>query len=456
MHNISTDSLIVDRRIIEAKKLILSAVADQQKKLTGIRPPDPELKASYQEALKKFAKYRGTELWYPYIGSGIGKGAFVELLDGSVKYDFITGIGVHHFGHSHPELIAASVDGAISDLVMQGNLQQNSDSLELMEILLEESKLDHCFLTTSGTMANENGFKIAFQKNGAANRILAFEKCFAGRTLAMSQVTDKAAIREGLPVTFGVDYIPFFNLHEPEKSTKFAIETLKKYLCRYPKQYAAMIFEMVQGEGGFYPGNKDFFRKIMEILKDNSIAIIVDEVQTFGRTSKLFAFHHFELEDFVDIVTIGKLSHVCATLWKAAYNPRPGMLSQTFTSSSTAIRVAKKMIQLMIKEKFFGLDGKNMLVNQLFSQNLSEISKKYSHLIQGPYGLGAMIAFTPLKGEMKQVIQFGYNLFHAGVLSFIAGKDPTRIRLLVPVGVVTHEDINTVTKIIEETLMACI
>lgn len=446
-------ALKVDHRVVEAKRLILSAVADQQKNLTGIRPPDPDLKTSYQNALKTFAKCRGAELWYPYIGSGVGKGAFVELLDGSVKYDFITGIGVHHFGHSHPELIAASVDGALSDLVMQGNLQQNSDSLELMELLLEEAKLDHCFLTTSGTMANENGFKIAFQKNAPASRILAFEKCFAGRTLAMSQVTDKAAIREGLPITLGIDYIPFFNPQEPEKSTNQAVEALKKLLYRYPKQYAAMIFEMVQGEGGFYPGNKDFFRTLMKILKDNSIAIIVDEIQTFGRTSKLFAFHHFEVEDLVDIVTIGKLSHVCATLWKADYNPRPGMLSQTFTSSSTAIQVAKKMIQLMVKENFFGPEGKNMQVNQHFSQNLSEVSKNHPHLIRGPYGIGAMIAFTPLDGEMKRVIQFGYNLFHAGVLSFIAGKDPTRIRLLIPVGAVSQEDINIVSKIIEETLL---
>ena len=446
-------SLKTDPRVDEAKRLILSAVSDQQKNLTGIRPPNPEFNTYYQDALKKFAKCRGSELWYPYIGSGVGKGAFVELLDGSVKYDFITGIGVHHFGHSHPELIATAVDGALSDLVMQGNLQQNSDSLELMELLLEEAKLDHCFLTTSGTMANENGFKIAFQKNAPASRILAFEKCFAGRTLAMSQVSDKAAIREGLPLTFGIDYIPFFNPQEPEKSTKHAVEILKKYLYRYPKQYAAMIFEMVQGEGGFYPGSKDFFRTLMKVLKDNHIAIIVDEVQTFGRTSKLFAFHHFEVEDLVDIVTIGKLSQVCATLWKAEYNPRSGMLSQTFTSSSTAIQVAKKMIHLMIKEKFFGPEGKNMLINHHFSQNLSEISKKHPQLVRGPYGLGAMIAFTPLDGEMKRVIQFGYNLFHAGVLSFIAGKDPTRIRLLIPVGVVTPEDINTVTKIIEETLL---
>ena len=443
----------MDHRVAEAKRLLLSAVADQQKQLTVIRPPDPELKSLYDEALKAFATCRGSPLWYPYIGSGIGKGALVELMDGSVKYDFISGIGVHQFGHSHPEFISAAIDGALSDLVMQGNLQQNTEALELMELLLKESKLDHCFLTTSGSMANENGFKVAFQKNAPADRVLAFERGFAGRTLAMSQVTEKAAVREGLPINLSVDYVPFFNPHEPEKSTKQAIAQLNNYIHRYPKKYAVMIFEMVQGEGGFYPGNKEFFRSIMEILKSHHIAILVDEIQTFGRTSKLFAFQHFGIEDLVDIVTIGKLSHVCATLWKAEYNPRPGLLSQTFTGSSTAIQVAKKMIHLMQKEEFFGSHGKNMQVFHHFSQNLSNLSKKHPRLIQGPYGIGSMVAFTPLEGGLDQAIKFGQDLFHAGVLSFIAGKDPTRMRFLLPVGAVTPQDIDNVSKIIEETLL---
>ena len=79
--------------------------------------------------LQKFGDIRGGTLYFPYLGSGIGRGPLVELADGSVKYDMISGIGVHYLGHSHPALIAASIDAAIRDTIMQGNLQQNVESV---------------------------------------------------------------------------------------------------------------------------------------------------------------------------------------------------------------------------------------------------------------------------------------------------------------------------------------
>ena len=74
----------------------------------------------------------------------------VELADGSVKYDFISGIGVHHWGHSHPAMVEASLDAALRDTVMEGNLQQNVESVELVRSLLDAAnakgaKLKHCF-----------------------------------------------------------------------------------------------------------------------------------------------------------------------------------------------------------------------------------------------------------------------------------------------------------------------
>ncbi len=59
-------------------------------------------------------------------------GSFVELADGSVKLDFIVGIGVHGMGHSHPANVAATVDAAIEDTVMQGNLQQGLSTVTLI------------------------------------------------------------------------------------------------------------------------------------------------------------------------------------------------------------------------------------------------------------------------------------------------------------------------------------
>lgn len=441
-----------DPRVAEAKKLLFEALRDQQKSLTHVKPPNPELQGLYQEALETLGRQRGGKVWYPYIGSSIGKGPFVELMDGSVKYDFIDGIGVHHFGHSHPEIISACIDASLSDVVMQGHLQQNADQLELIDMLVKESKLDHCFLTTSGSMANENAMKIALQKNAPAKRVIAFERSFCGRTWVLSQITEKPTIREGLPTNIFVDYLPFFDEKAPQESTRRAVEVLKSYLWRHPKDYAFAIFEMIQGEGGYYPGNTEFFRALMTLLKEHHVAIIVDEIQTFGRTSKLFAFQHYNLQDLVDIVTIGKLAQVCATLFTDAITPRPGLLSQTFTSSTAAIHAAKTIIHLMIKEGFFGSNGKNMQVNRQFQRNFEAIRSRHPDKIAGPYGLGAMVAFTPFAGQAERTIKFGHELFREGVLSFVCGREPTRIRFLPPVGAIGPQDIDNVCEIVEKTL----
>lgn len=449
--------LACDHRIAEAKETILAAVAEYQRKITGIRPPQQELRKSYEAMLQEFGEIRGAPLFFPYLGSGIGNGPLVELADGSVKYDFISGIGVHHFGHSRPELIAAGIDAALSNTVMQGNLQQNPESLELSKALVDAANckgadLKHCFLSTSGAMANENALKLIFQKKQPANRLLAFEGCFTGRTLALSQITDKPAFREGLPSTLTVDYVPFFDQSKPEESTKKAIECLKRYFARYPGMHSAMIFEMVLGEGGFYPGSADFFRTLMEILRENGTAILIDEIQTFSRTTEIFAFQALGLNEFVDVLTLGKSAQVCATLFRAEFNPRPGLLSQTFTASTSAIHAARVILRGLLEGGFFGPSGKIAQLNEHFTMRLREMESRNPGLVQGPFGTGAMIAFTPLGGNPDKVKRFVHALFDAGVISFFAGPDLSRVRFLLPVAAVTFEDIDAVAGIIEHTL----
>lgn len=447
------EELLNDPRIAQAKQLLLDAVKTHKQKLSTIRPSIPALRENYQKLLKDMAECRGSKLWFPYLGSGIGNGALVELLDGSVKYDFISGIGVHFWGHSNLDVIATSIDAALSNTVMQGNLMQNADSLELANLLTKAAGLDHCFFSTSGAMANENAIKIAFQKRYPANRILAFERCFAGRTLLLSQMTDKPTFREGLPTAVSIDYIPFFDPLRAYESTQEALTILKKYLTRYPQGYALMQFELVQGEGGFYPGSQDFFKALMQMLKEHQVSILVDEIQTFGRTSQLFAFQHFGLEQYVDLVTIGKLSHVCATLFTKAHNPRPGLLSQTFTASTATIRIAQVIILELLQGNYFGENGKNMQVYDYFVKKLTELETRHPDHLKGPFGIGAMIALTPFDGSEQRTKELALALFDSGVLSFVAGLNPTRLRFLMPVGAITWHDIDAVVKILEETLV---
>lgn len=439
-----------DPRITQAKKLVLEALKEHQSKIKSVKEADSDLKIKYEDLLKYFGEIRGANLYFPYLGSGFGKGSLVELADGSIKYDMITGIGPHVYGHSNPEIISTSIDGALSDIIMEGNLQQNVDTVELCKLLCETSKLPHCFLSSSGVIANENALKVAFQHRFPARRIIAFDKCFAGRSLVASQITDKPQYRDGLPSTIDIDYIPYW---EGEGSTEETLKALRKILSRYPKQHAIIIFELVQGEGGFYTAPKSFFRAIAEEAKKHEILIFSDEIQTFGRTYNLFAFQCFGLEDLVDIVAIGKMSQACATLFKSNVKPRPLLLSQTFTASSVAIKASHLIIKKLIDEGYYGEKGKIAHIHSKFVEGFERIRKKNPHLISGPYGFGGMIAFTPLDGSPHKVQSLIQKLFQKGVICFSAGSEPLRIRFLAPLLTITDDDIEQVLKILEETLL---
>lgn len=447
-----------DPRIKEAKKLIREAVKDHQKKLTGVKHSDAAAKEEYLALLKKFGEQRGGALFYQYLGSGLGNGSLVELADGSVKYDFITGIGVHYMGHSNPDVIEAQIDGAISNTVMNGHLQQNTDSARLVDLLSTQAckngaNVKNVFLSTSGAMANENAFKMIYQKRAGATRFLAFEKCFSGRTLGMAWVTDKAAYRQGLPKTIDVDYIPFYCESDHKGSIEIAVNALKRHLYRYPGQYAGIIMEMIQGENGSWVGNTEFFEEIIKVCKENNISIFVDEVQTFMRTHELFAFQHFKLDKHVDVVSIGKNSQVCATLFNDDHKPKPGLMSQTFTGASAQIAAGYKIISEVVNGNYLGHEGKIEKCHQRFKGNLEKLAQKYPNKIKGPWGIGAMVAMTVFNGVEEKSKQFTFKLFENGALSFMAGGGTTtRVRFLMPILAVTEQDIDAVCALIEKTL----
>lgn len=425
----------------------LALLAQRRACYQSVQAPDPELQTESEAILTAMAKIRGGALWYPYLGTGRGNGALVELIDGSVKLDFIGGIGAHPWGHASELVQAAQLRAAAADTTMQGNLQQNvvggRVGVQLLAFAQDAgAQLDHCFLSTSGAMANENALKIAFQARAPAKRVFAFAHAFAGRTLALAQVTDKAAYRDGLPATIQVDHIPFIDGAHESESIARSLAAMDAAIHRFPNDHAAFVIEVVQGEGGYNPGTNGFLRAICEKCRQHNILVIIDEVQTFGRLDSAFGFGHFNLGEYVDIATVGKLTQVCATSFRHDIKPRPGLVSQTFTGASASLHVAEVILTALRHDNYFGPAGRNMAIHKRFATGLAQIRADMPDRLAGPWGLGAMIACTPLGGERERVIALAKACFNAGLICFIAGAEPMRLRFLPPLGVVTDGQID--------------
>ena len=104
--------LLSDPAIHDAFNSIVDQVAAYSARITDVQPPASDLKVSFQQMLDDAAKVKGRPLLYPSISSGVGNGALVEMADGSIKWDMLTGIGVHFMGHSNPKVIKAQLDAA--------------------------------------------------------------------------------------------------------------------------------------------------------------------------------------------------------------------------------------------------------------------------------------------------------------------------------------------------------
>lgn len=168
-------SKLVGRTIADSPKIqslikeLAAEVAREDAALNTVRAPQAEFGDYSKSLMDQTNKVRGRPLFYPFIGTGAGHGAYVEVIDGSVKLDLINGIGVNIMGHSHPRVISAAIRGAMSDVVMQGNLEPGMQyatlGKKLVDLASKNSRLKHCWFATCGTMANETALKLARQKH---------------------------------------------------------------------------------------------------------------------------------------------------------------------------------------------------------------------------------------------------------------------------------------------------
>ncbi|MGA1391742.1 MAG: aminotransferase class III-fold pyridoxal phosphate-dependent enzyme [Phycisphaerales bacterium] len=466
--DLAASSLVANARIDGAVATLIDELRQIQGRLVGAQPAKAALAETYKGWLDRNAAVRGRASWYPYVGSGLGNGPLVELLDGSVKWDMIGGIGVHLFGHGDPDLCEVAVRAGLSDLVQQGNLQFNGDSIEFAELLVAEaekcSNLAHCFVSNSGCMVNEAALKVCQQKTGAAPRVIAFAGCFMGRSTTMSQIGDAAGYRQGIPLNTLVDYLPCYDATLGERSIEMTRWHLEQMILRYPKQHSCLIAELVQGEGGFNTAPREFFVALFELARKHGIPVWDDEVQTFGRTESMFAFESLGLGEFIDVVTLGKMSQACACLYTADMNPGPGLLSGTFSAATSAFRVGRRILERMRDGGYYGADGRIASLHAAFRAGVDGIRARHPEWFppvreafgrshdRFTGGTGGMMRFTPFGGSKEKIMRLMHVLFEEGVIAFYCGHDPYHVRFLPPVGVMRPEQFGPVMEIVERSL----
>jgi len=450
----------------EAVRAAVEEVRRASASITDVRGPIDALREPYKQMLEKAGQTKGRTMLYPYLGSGVGNGALVELGDGSVKWDMICGIGVHFFGHSDPEMVEVNLLSAVEDTVQHGHLQSGTGQYEFADTLLREarknSRIAYAFATNSGAMANENAIKVCYQKHAPANRVIAFRDCFMGRSVTMCQIGDTSAYRQGVPLSTLVDYMPFYDEVAAQRmgQTRFidmAVAHLDQYISRYPKQHACFIFELVQGEGGFNTGPRDFFRVLMERCKAAGIAVWDDEIQTFGRTPRMFAYEHLDLGQYVDVLCVGKMTQACVTLYTEEYNPKPGLLSGTFAAPSSCFAVGRRVIERLRDGGYYTKDGGQPgLIAQhhkAFREQVRAMAARHpswfpkvAEKVMEPGvadivgGEGGMMRFTPFGGEKDKITKACQTCFEEGVVLFYCGHGPYHLRMLPPLGVMRVED----------------
>lgn len=452
---------LIGHQIHESKEIqqLSAKLVDEVMKINssiqGIEAPKNEYKESAKNKVDMTGVLRGRPLHYSYMGSGAGRGPFVELEDGSVKLDLINGIGIHLMGHANPRVMAAAVRGAISDVTTQGNLQPNNEYRIFLEKLVaaaaKSSRLKYGWISTCGTMANENALKMARQKNTPKRMIMGFKDAFAGRSTMMATLTDNPAYKVGLPEYSEVLRVPFYDKKDPQSSEK-SLKAMKELIALHDNDISCFVFEPMLGEGGYQAAPREFFVPLLELCRSKGIAVWADEVQTFTRTGNLFAFETLGIGEYIDICTIAKTAQVGATLFTEEYNPKPGLIAGTFSGSTSSLAVGIEMLD-MLQEGFLGTDGRILKIHKRFVDGFNRLNTTTcSEKVQDAGGMGLMIAFTPFDGKKEQVDAFLKKLYSNGVMAFPCGKNPVRARFLVP-AIIQDREIDLALKVIEQTIL---
>ncbi len=362
-----------------------------------------------------------------------GQGALLWDADGREYVDCAGGHGVANIGHGRVEIAEALADQA-RRLITCPEIFYNDRRAELLTRLAQITPvgLDHFFLCNSGTEAVEGALKFARLATGRTN-ILATLRGFHGRTMGALSATWERAYREPFaPLVPGISHLRFNDLAAAEAGIN--------------EETAAVLIELVQGEGGVHPATQEYVSGLARLCHDRGALLIIDEVQTgFGRTGSMFACEHYELEP--DILCMAKAIAGGVPMGAIALGPRVmesdritrGAHGSTFGGNPLACAAALATLEILERE---GLPARAARLGDEALQRLRQIE---SPLIREVRGQGLLLGI-----ELRQRAQpYLEALLDRGILALPAG--PNVLRLLPPL-VITEDQLDHVITTLEELL----
>ncbi|MCU6423907.1 4-aminobutyrate transaminase [Klebsiella aerogenes] len=364
-------------------------------------------------------------------------------VEGNEYIDFAAGIAVLNTGHRHPRMVAA-VEQQLQQFTHTAyQIVPYESYVSLAEKLNElapvKGPAKTAFFST-GAEAVENAVKIARAHTGRPG-VIAFGGGFHGRTYMTMALTGKVA-----PYKLGFGPFPGSVYHVPYPSALYGISTADSITALErlfkadieAKQVAAIIFEPVQGEGGFNVAPKELVAAVRRLCDEHGIVMIADEVQSgFARTGKLFAMDHYV--DKPDLMTMAKslaggmpLSGVVGNA-QIMDAPAPGGLGGTYAGNPLAVAAAHAVLDIIDNE---ALCERAQFLGERLLATLQEVKGWCPALVEAR-GVGSMIAaefFDPATGEPSAAIaqKIQQQALEQGLLLLTCGQYGNVIRFLYP------------------------
>jgi len=401
-----------------------------------------------------------------------GQGVWVEDVDGNMFLDCNAGVAVCSTGHCHPEVVRAIQDQAEQLIHICGTDYYYASMPELAKKLDEIVPLPRPTRThfaNSGTEAVETALKLAMHATGR-EKFISFFGSFHGRTLgSLSLTSSRVAQRLGFKrQVLDVVHMPYPNEYRNPFSAddcgdggvvQGAVNWIENRLFKTTtpaEEVAAIVVEVVQGEGGYVPAPAGFMQELRRICDEHGILLIVDEVQSgMGRTGKMFALDHYGVK--ADIVCIAKgiasglPLGVCVARadlmdWK------PGAHASTFGGNPVAIAAALKTIELLQRE----LVANSAEVGAYLKRGLEKLMGKYD-CIGDVRGMGMMIGVEFVKDRLSKIPdpdlrdRVEMETFNRGVI--LLGCGPNSIRWSPPL-ILTKENVDVALEIFDEAIAA--